>query len=91
MNKGEFTRSLAEKTGLTIKDSTAALEATLDIIQETLQKGEPVSFVGFGVFEVKRRAARIGRNPRTKEAVEIAASKAPAFKPGKPLKEAING
>lgn len=91
MNKAEFVRALAEKSGLTIKDSTAALEATLDIIKESLQKGESVSFVGFGVFEVKNRAARTGRNPRTKEAVQIAASKAPAFKPGKLLKEAVNG
>ena len=90
MNKTEFIQAMAEKSGLTVKDATTALNATLEIIQESLQKGESVSFVGFGTFEVKNRAARMGSNPQTKEPVEIAASKAPSFKAGKPLKDAVN-
>lgn len=90
MNKSEFIQAMAEKSGLTVKDATTALNATLEVIQESLQKGESVSFVGFGTFEVKRRAARTGRNPQTKQPVEIPASKAPSFKAGKPLKEAVN-
>lgn len=90
MNKSEFIQAMAEKSGLTVKDATAALNATLEVIQESLQKGESVSFVGFGTFEVKKRAARTGRNPQTKQPVEIPASKAPSFKAGKPLKEAVN-
>ena len=90
MNKSEFIQAIAEKSGLSVKDATAALNATLETIQESLRKGEPVSFVGFGTFEVKERAARTGRNPRTKQPVEIPASKAPSFKAGKSLKEAVN-
>lgn len=90
MNKSEFIQAMAEKSGLSVKDATAALNATLETIQESLQKGEPVSFVGFGTFEVKKRAARTGRNPQTKQPVEIPASKAPSFKAGKSLKEAVN-
>ena len=90
MNKSEFIQAMAEKSGLTVKDATTALNATLEVIQESLQKGESVSLVGFGTFEVKERAARTGRNPQTKQPVEIPASKAPSFKAGKPLKEAVN-
>jgi DNA-binding protein HU-beta len=90
MNKSEFIQAMAEKSGLSVKDATAALNATLETIQESLRKGEPVSFVGFGTFEVKERAARTGRNPRTKQPVEIPASKVPSFKAGKSLKEAVN-
>lgn len=90
MNKSEFIQAMAEKSGLTVKDATAALNATLEVIQESLQKGESVSLVGFGTFEVKERAARTGRNPQTKQPIEIPASKAPSFKAGKPLKEAVN-
>ena len=90
MNKSEFIQAMAEKSGLSVKHATAALNATLETIQESLRKGEPVSFVGFGTFEVKERAARTGRNPRTKQPVEIPASKAPSFKAGKSLKEAVN-
>ncbi len=90
MNKSEFIQAMAEKSDLSVKDATAALNATLETIQESLRKGEPVSFVGFGTFEVKERAARTGRNPRTKQPVEIPASKAPSFKAGKSLKEAVN-
>ena len=90
MNKSEFIQAMSEKSGLTGKDATTALNATLEVIQESLQKGESVSLVGFGTFEVKERAARTGRNPQTKQPIEIPASKAPSFKAGKPLKEAIN-
>lgn len=90
MNKSEFIQAMAEKSGLSVKDATAALNATLETIQESLRKGEPVSFVGFGTFEVKERSARTGRNPRTKQPVEIPASKVPSFKAGKSLKEAVN-
>ena len=90
MNKSEFIQAMSEKSGLTVKDATTALNATLEVIQESLQKGESVSLVGFGTFEVKERAARTGRNPQTKKPIEIPASKAPSFKAGKPLKEAIN-
>ena len=90
MNKSEFIQAMAEKSGLTVKDATTALNATLEVIQESLQKGESVSLVGFGTFEVKERAARTGRNPQTKQPIEIPASKAPSFKAGKTLKEAIN-
>ena len=90
MNKSEFIQAMSEKSGLTVKDATTALNATLEVIQESLQKGESVSLVGFGTFEEKERAARTGRNPQTKQPIEIPASKAPSFKAGKPLKEAIN-
>ena len=90
MNKSEFIQAMAEKSGLTVKDATTALNATLEVIQESLQKGESVSLVGFGTFEVKERAARTGRNPQTKQPIEIPASKTPSFKAGKPLKEAVN-
>ena len=90
MNKSEFIQAMSEKSGLTVKDATTALNATLEVIQESLQKGESVSLVGFGTPEVKERAARTGRNPQTKQPIEIPASKAPSFKAGKPLKEAIN-
>lgn len=90
MNKSEFIQAMSEKSGLTVKDATTALNATLEVIQESLQKGESVSLVGFGTFEVKERAARTGRNPQTKQPIEIPASKAPSFKAGKPLKESIN-
>ena len=90
MNKAEFTRALAEKSGLSSKDAATALNATLEIIQDSLRDGESVAFTGFGTFEVKARAARIGRNPKTKEPIEIPASKTPAFRPGKVLKEAVN-
>ena len=90
MNKSEFIQAMSEKSGLTVKDATTALNATLEVIQESLQKGESVSLVGFGTFEVKERAARTGRNPQTKQPIAIPASTAPPFKAGKPLKEAIN-
>ena len=90
MNKTELIASMAEKCQLTKKDTEKALKAFMDIVQETLAKGEKVQLVGFGTFEVKERAARIGRNPRTKEEIKIPASKAPVFKAGKDLKESVN-
>ena len=74
---------------MTKKDATAAVDAVFASIQETLAKGEKVQLIGFGNFEVRSRAARKGRNPQTGEEIEIAASKIPAFKPGKALKDAI--
>ena len=88
-NKQELVTDVATATGLTKKDATAAVDAVFASIQETLAKGEKVQLIGFGNFEVRSRAARKGRNPQTGEDIEIAASKIPAFKPGKALKDAI--
>ena len=90
MNKTELVAAISEKSGLTKKDSEKALVAFVESVQDALKGGDKVQLVGFGTFEVKARAARIGINPRTGEAVEIAASKAPAFKAGKALKDALN-
>ena len=89
MNKSDLVAAVAERTGLSKKDSEKALTATLETITSALEAGEKVQLVGFGVFDVKERAARIGRNPRTNEEIQIAASRSPVFKPGKALKEAI--
>jgi DNA-binding protein HU-beta len=89
MNKAELVAAVAEKTALSKKDSEKALSATLNAITDALKAGDKVQLVGFGVFDVKERAARMGRNPKTKEAIEIPASKAPQFKAGKALKDAI--
>lgn len=89
MNKQELVASVAEKAGLTKKDAEKALNAIVDSIKETLQKGDKVSLVGFGTFEVRPRAERSGRNPQTGEAIKIPAGKVPAFRPGKELKESI--
>lgn len=90
MNKTELTAALADKTGFAKKDAEKALNAFVDVITENLKKGEKVQVVGFGSFEVKERPARTARNPRTGEEIEIAASKAPVFKAGKALKDAVN-
>lgn len=89
MNKTELVAAAAEKTGLTKKDAERVIDATFEAITGELQNGGKVQLIGFGTFEVKERAARTGRNPRTKEAIEIAASKVPAFKAGKALKDAV--
>ena len=89
MNKTELIAAVAERAELSKKDAEAAITATIDAITEALHQGEKVQLVGFGTFEVRERAARTGRNPQTKEVVEIPASKAPAFKPGKALKETV--
>jgi DNA-binding protein HU-beta len=90
MNKGELVAALAAKTELSKKDSEAALTALIDVIGETIAKGEKVQLIGFGTFEAKNRPARTARNPRTGAEVKIAASKAPAFKAGKALKDKVN-
>jgi len=89
MTKAELISAVAEKSGLTKKDSDKAVTAMIDAITEALVSGDKVSLVGFGTFEVKDRAARKGINPRTKEPMPIPASKLPAFKAGKALKEAV--
>lgn len=78
-----------EKSGLPRKDCEAALSAALEVVEDALKAGDKVQLVGFGTFEVKERAARSGRNPKTKEPVQIPASESPTFKPGKALKDAI--
>ena len=88
-NKAELIENVASSTGLTQKDATAAVDAVFSTIQETLAKGEKVQLIGFGNFEVRERAARKGRNPQTGQEIQIAASKVPAFKPGKALKDAV--
>ena len=89
MNKTELIAQIAAKSGLSKKDAEKALAATIDSITEALVNGDKVALVGFGSFEVKSREARMGRNPKTKEAIEIPASKAPVFKAGKALKDTI--
>ncbi len=90
MTKAELITAVAEKTDLTKKDSEKAVSAVFETITETLKKGDKVSLVGFGTFEVKERAAKEGINPRTKEKMPIPASKRPAFKAGKALKDAVS-
>ena len=90
MTKAELVTSIAEKTGLTKKDSEKALAAFVDTVTETLAKGDSIQLVGFGTFEVRERAAREGINPRTQEKIEIAATKVPAFKAGRALKDAVS-
>ncbi|GIO05116.1 transcriptional regulator [Brevibacillus reuszeri] len=89
MNKTELVTRVAETTELTKKDATKAVDAILDAIADALKVGDKVSLIGFGNFEVRERAARKGRNPQTGEEIEIAASKMPAFKPGKELKDSV--
>jgi len=90
MNKAELIAVVAEKSGLSKKDTEKAVSALIDAVTESLQRGDKVQLVGFGVFEVKARAARMGRNPKTKEQIKIAASKVPVFKAGKAFKDAID-
>ena len=89
MNKQELISAAAEKTGFSKKDTETTVTAVLETIISALEDNEKVQLVGFGSFEVKERAARIGRNPKTKEAIEIPASKAPVFKPSKALKDIL--
>lgn len=89
MNKTELAAAVAEKTGLSKKDSEAAVSAVLDSVKEALADGDKVSLIGFGTFSVKVRAARTGLNPRTKETIEIPEAKVPAFKAGAALKDAV--
>ena len=90
MNKTELITAMAEQSGLSKKDAEKALKAFTDVVAEELQKDGKVQLVGFGTFEVSKRAAREGRNPQTGEVMPIAASKAPKFKAGKALKDLIN-
>jgi DNA-binding protein HU-beta len=90
MNKTELVAAVAEKTGASKKDSEKLVSAVFETITNALVAGDKVSMVGFGAFEIKERPARIGRNPRTKAEIEIPASRAASFKPGKALKDAIN-
>ena len=89
MNKTELVAAVAAKAGLTKKDAERVVNATVDAITENLVKGEKVQISGFGVFEVKTREARVGRNPRTKETIEIPATRQPVFKASKTLKDTI--
>ena len=87
---GELIATVAEKTGLSKKDSEKAVNATFDTITANLEVGEKVQLVGFGVFDIKERGSRIGRNPKTKEEIEIPATRVPVFKAGKVLKDAVS-
>ena len=89
MNKTELIAIVAEKSGITKKDAERVVSATFETITAQMKKGEKVQISGFGIFEVKEREARVGRNPRTKEAIQIPASKAPVFKPSKTLKDMV--
>lgn len=89
MNKTELIAKVSDVAELTKKDATRAVDAVFDAITEALKAGDKVQLIGFGNFEVRERAARKGRNPQTGQEIEIAASKVPAFKPGKALKEDI--
>ena len=90
MNKTELIAAVAEKTGMTKKDAERVVNATVEAITESLVKGDKVQVSGFGIFEVKAREARVGRNPRTKEAIQIPATRLPAFKASKALKDAVS-
>ena len=89
MNKNELISAIAERSGLSKKDSEKALTATIDAITCALKDGNKIQLVGFGIFDVKDRAARTGHNPRTKEAIQIPATRVPQFKAGKALKDAV--
>ena len=90
MNKSDLVAAMAAKTGDTKKSAEEALNAFVNVVTEALVKGDKVQLVGFGSFEVRKRAARKGRNPQTKEEIKIPASKAPVFKAGKALKDLVN-
>ncbi len=90
MNKAELVEAMATKTNSTKKVAEEQLEALISVITASLKKGEKIQLVGFGSFEVRKRAARKGRNPQTKEEIKIPASKAPVFKAGKALKDIVN-
>ncbi len=90
MNKSELVDSIAAAAGLSKADAGRALDAFVKSVTKALKRGDTVSLVGFGTFSVRKRAARMGRNPRTGQTIRIAASKNPAFKAGKALKDAVN-
>jgi DNA-binding protein HU-beta len=90
MNKSEFVGAIADAADMTKADAAKAVDAMIEVVTAALKKGDTVSLVGFGTFAVRSRAARTGRNPRTNEAIAIEASRNPAFKAGKALKDALN-
>ena len=90
MNKTELIAAIAEKSGITKKDAERVLSATVETIAAAMAKGDRVQLSGFGIFETKKREARTGRNPHTKQAIEIPASTVPVFKASKNLKETVN-
>jgi len=90
VNKSEFVSFVAENAGLSKADAARAVDAVLTGIRDALSRGETVNLIGFGSFSVRERAARTGLNPRTKETIQIAATKNPVFKAGKALKDAVN-
>lgn len=90
MNKADIVASIADQAELSKADAGRALDALIEVVKKSLKKGDSVSLVGFGTFAVRKRAARTGRNPRTGATIKIKASKIPAFKAGKALKDAIN-
>ncbi|MBR3978313.1 MAG: HU family DNA-binding protein [Oscillospiraceae bacterium] len=89
MNKTELIAAVAEKTGMTKKDAERVINATLETVTASMVAGDKVQISGFGIFEVKAREARVGRNPRTKETIQIPATRLPAFKASKALKDAV--
>lgn len=91
MNKSDLIAAVAAKTGDTKKNAEASINALIDVIAESLKDGEKIQVVGFGSFEVREKAERKGRNPQTGKEMKIAAKKAPVFKAGKALKDAVNG
>lgn len=91
MNKQQLIRAVAQRSNLTVEQAAQAVNSTLDIITDTLAAGERVQLVGFGAFEVRERAPRQTHNPRTQEIMDLPAGRAPAFRPGKPLKDAVAG
>ncbi len=90
MNKAEFVEAVAAKSDMSKTDAASAVDAVLDSVADALKQGNQVTLVGFGTFLVRKREARTGRNPRTGEPLEIAASNVPSFKAGKALKDAVN-
>jgi DNA-binding protein HU-beta len=90
MNKAEFTSAVADDAEMSKADAGRAVDAMIEVIKKALKKGETITLVGFGTFSVRKRAAREGRNPQTGDTIKIKASKNPAFKAGKALKDAVN-
>ena len=91
MNKGDLINTVAEKTGITKKAASSAVEAVLGSISDTLAAGDKVQLIGFGTFETRERSARKAMNPQTGEEIDVPARMLPAFKPGKALRDAVNG
>ena len=91
MNKSELIEAIAKEANLSKKDAETAVNTYADVVTKTLKKGDKITLVGFGTYEVRKRAARKGKNPQTGEVIKIKAAKVPAFKAGKALKDAVNG